>query len=435
MSQATEHRGKPNFFDIDFAVSPFIAIWEITRACDLRCVHCRAEAIPNRDPLELTTEQGLKLIEDISSFSQTAKPLFVITGGDPIKRPDVYDFIRHADKVGLRCAVTPSATGLLTREAIHKMKVAGLTRMAISLDGSTKEIHDNFRRQPGSYDHTLRAIKDAIAEGLTVQINTTISRWNLNDIDNLCALMQGLGLTLWSAFFLVPTGRGEEKDEISPEQYEQVLEKLYQTAKKAQFDFKATSAPHYRRIVLQHQREEGRAADSMRFVPPNASYGSDGKIGGPAEATGKDAPPPWVLRPMLPGAWSRGDAMGRAARGVNDGNGFIFIDHHGEVYPSGLPAAEVRQREEAEHRRDLPEASGPRAHARFRAAQGQVFCLRLPRCLRRGALSGLCRHGRLHGQRALLHLRAALAGARSGRGLALTQDACGRRQADDEDVI
>ncbi|MBV6515643.1 MAG: Coenzyme PQQ synthesis protein E [Planctomycetes bacterium] len=336
MSQTTEHRGKPNFFDIDFNVSPFIAIWEITRACDLRCVHCRAEAIPNRDPLELTTEQGLKLIEDIAGFSQTAKPLFVITGGDPIKRPDVYEFIRHADKVGLRCAVTPSATGLLTREAIHKMKEAGLTRMAISLDGSTKEIHDNFRRQPGSYDHTLRAIKDAIAEGLTVQINTTISRWNLNDIDNLCALMQGLGLTLWSAFFLVPTGRGEEKDEISPEQYEQVLEKLYQTAKKAQFDFKATSAPHYRRIVLQHQREEGRAADSMRYVPPNAVYGSDGKIGGPAEATGKDAPPPWVLRPMLPGAWSRGDAMGRAARGVNDGNGFIFIDHHGEVYPSGF---------------------------------------------------------------------------------------------------
>jgi len=104
MSQTTEHRGKPNFFDIDFNVSPFIAIWEITRACDLRCVHCRAEAIPNRDPLELTTEQGLKLIEDIAGFSQTAKPLFVITGGDPIKRPDVYEFIRHADKVCMRGA-------------------------------------------------------------------------------------------------------------------------------------------------------------------------------------------------------------------------------------------------------------------------------------------------------------------------------------------
>ncbi|MCC6572748.1 MAG: SPASM domain-containing protein [Planctomycetes bacterium] len=200
----------------------------------------------------------------------------------------------------------------------------------------------------------MRAIKAAIADGLTVQINTTISRWNLNDIDNLCALMQSLGLTLWSAFFLVPTGRGEEKDEITPQQYEQVLEKLYQTAKKAKFDFKATSAPHYRRIVLQHQRDEGRATDSMRFVPPEevknaahkvstgefkmpaAAYASDGQLGGDNAATGKDAPPPWVMRPMLPGAWERGDGIGRAARGVNDGNGFIFIDHHGEVYPSGF---------------------------------------------------------------------------------------------------
>ncbi|MCC6465026.1 MAG: TIGR04053 family radical SAM/SPASM domain-containing protein [Planctomycetes bacterium] len=330
MGQASEHRSKPNFFDIDFEKAPFIAIWEITRACDLRCVHCRAEAIPQRDPEELTREQGFALIDELRRFSESAPPLFVITGGDPLKSPYVYDYIRHADQAGLRVAVTPSATGLLTRDAIHRMKEAGLTRMAISLDGSTAEIHDNFRRQPGSYDHTIRAIKDALTEGLTVQINTTISRWNMNDIDALCELMQKLGLTLWAAFFLVPTGRGEEKDEISPQQYEVALQKLYETARKADFDLKTTAAPHYRRIVLQAQRSEGRSADSGTYMRPRQGGGTA------ADRKPEGGPPAWVLRPMKPGGWARGDASGRAGRGVNDGNGFIFVDHQGYVYPSGF---------------------------------------------------------------------------------------------------
>lgn len=331
MADVKEHRSKPNFFDIDFEKAPFIAIWEVTRACDLRCVHCRAEAIPNRDPEELTKEQGFALIEELRKFSDTAPPLFVITGGDPLKSPYTMDYIRKADEVGLRVAVTPSATGLLTREAIKEMKEAGCTRMAISLDGSTAEIHDNFRRQPGSYDHTIRAIKDAQAEGLTVQINTTISRWNVNDIDNLCELMQSFGLTLWAAFFLVPTGRGEETDEITPQQYEEVLNKLYETAKAADFDLKTTAAPHYRRVVLEHQRAMGGSADSGRYLRPRNKEGS------PEDRKEKpEGAPDWVMRPMLPGGWARGDSIGRAARGVNDGNGFIFIDHVGEVYPSGF---------------------------------------------------------------------------------------------------
>jgi radical SAM protein len=324
-----EHRSKPNFFDIDFEKAPFIAIWEVTRACDLRCVHCRAEAIPNRDTGELTREQGFALIDELRKFSETAPPLFVITGGDPLKSPYTMDYIKYADSVGLRVAVTPSATGLLTREAIHQMKLNGLTRMAISLDGSTAEIHDNFLRQPGSYNHTIRAIKDALAEGVTVQINTTFSRWNINDVDNLCTLMQSFGLTLWAAFFLVPTGRGEETDEMSPEQYESTLHKLYDTARKAEFDLKTTAAPHYRRVVLQSQRAEGKSGDSGAYLKPR-------KEGGSAADRKEGAPPAWVLRDMKPGGWARGDSIGRAARGVNDGNGFIFIDHVGEVYPSGF---------------------------------------------------------------------------------------------------
>lgn len=330
MTQNKERRSKPNFFDIDFARAPFIAIWEVTRACDLRCVHCRAEAIPARDSNELTKEQGFALIDEIRKFSDTAPPLFVLTGGDPIKSPYTMDYIRYADSIGLRVAITPSATGLLTREAIHEMKEAGCTRMAISLDGSTAEIHDNFRRQPGSYDHTIRALKDAIAEGLTVQVNTTVSRWNINDLDNLCDLMKELGLTLWAGFFLVPTGRGEEGDEATPEQYEEALHKLYETAKRADFDLKTTAAPHYRRVVLQKQREAGSSADSGKYLPPRNPDAS------PDDRKDNAGKPDWVMRPMLPGGWARGDSIGRAARGVNDGNGFVFIDHVGEVYPSGF---------------------------------------------------------------------------------------------------
>ncbi|MCK6440557.1 MAG: radical SAM protein [Planctomycetes bacterium] len=324
---------------MDFSVSPFIAIWEITRACDLKCVHCRAEAIPNRDPRELTWEQGTKLIDDVSAFGEKP-PLLVFTGGDPAKHPDICKYIKYADSKGLRVAVTPSATPLLTREKINEMKAAGLTRMAISIDGSTEKIHDSFRKQPGSYAHTMRALKDALDAGLTIQVNTTISRWNINDIDNLCALMRKLGLTLWAVFFLVPTGRGEEGDQISPDQFEKVFNKLYDLQQSGEFDIKTTAAPHYRRVVIERSRITGRAEDSVRFVPPDRRSASRSVAPTLDELAEQSRPPrgekgdvpAWVH----PGAWTQGDGIGRAARGVNDANGFVFIDHIGDVHPSGF---------------------------------------------------------------------------------------------------
>ena len=354
---AVEHRGKPAFFDVDFNVSPFIAIWEITRACDLKCVHCRAEAIPNRNPNELTWEQGTKMLDDIRAFNDKAPPLLVFTGGDPAKHPDICKYIEYADKIGLRVAVTPSATPLLTAEKINEMKAAGLTRMAISIDGSTAEIHDSFRKQPGSFDNTIRSLKAALDAGLTIQVNTTISRWNIGDIDALVDLMQELGLTLWAVFFLVPTGRGEESDQITGDQFESVFNKLNHLQSLGQFDIKTTAAPHYRRVVIENSRSVGKATDSIRFVPPDRRDGARKSTPTIDELAAKSDTPnssAWVS----PGAWTQGDNIGRAARGVNDANGFVFIDHIGDVHPSGFmpySAGNVKETSILDIYRDSPE--------------------------------------------------------------------------------
>jgi radical SAM protein with 4Fe4S-binding SPASM domain len=370
----TEHRSKPAFLDVDFAVSPFIAIWEITRACALRCVHCRAEAIPNRNPNELTWEQGTAMLREIKSFHPTSPPLVVFTGGDPTLHPDLLRYIKYSDELGLRAAVTPSATPNLTKERILEMKSAGLTRMAISIDGKDAATHDGFRKQAGSFDHTLKALRWAVDAELTVQVNTTISKWNINDIDAICELMRGFGLTLWAVFFLVPTGRGEVGDIVSPEQHEQVFNKLYDLQMKGEFDIKTTAAPAYRRVVMQRQRSEGRASDSMRFKIPERRAEPRRKtptltdleaqiakkkntariLAGPGKepdnsetapgATAEALASEWKEREMMPGAW-KPDSIGRAARGVNDANGFVFVDHVGNVHPSGFmpyPAGNVK---------------------------------------------------------------------------------------------
>ena len=149
---------------IDFSQSPFIVIWEVTRACDLACVHCRAEAVARRHPLELTTGEGRRLLEQIREFGH---PLVVLTGGDPIKRPDIFDFIAYGDQLGLRMTITPSGTPLMTRAVIDRLKAAGLARLAVSLDGSTAAIHDAFRQVQGSFDWSVNMLRYARRSGLS----------------------------------------------------------------------------------------------------------------------------------------------------------------------------------------------------------------------------------------------------------------------------
>ena len=309
----------PQINTIDFNERPFIAIWEVTQACDLACVHCRASAQPDRHPMELSTDEGKELIDQIAALRV---PVFVLTGGDPIKRPDLFELIGHAQQAGVRVSLTPSATPLLTREIVIRLKEAGLARLAVSMDGATAETHDAFRGMSASFARTLDAVRWANEIGLPVQINTTFSRRNIGEIDAIVALMETLRITLWSVFFLVPTGRGKLNDLLSADEFEQVFGRVYSLSKTANFDIKTTEAQHYRRFLLQNRAAERRAG-----------------AGTPA-TEGKTA-----------------DAIGRAPRGLNDGKGFLFISHTGEVFPSGflpLSAGNIRKQELGVIYRDSP---------------------------------------------------------------------------------
>ena len=304
---------------IDFNERPFIAIWEVTQACDLACVHCRASAQPDRHPMELSTAEGKHLIDQIANLKV---PVFVLTGGDPLKRPDLFELIGHARTMGVRVSLTPSATPLLTREKIIRLKDAGLARLAVSMDGACAGTHDAFRGMSGSFARTLDAIRWANEIGLPIQINTTFSRRNIAEIEDLVALMESLQITLWSVFFLVPTGRGKLSDLLNAEEFEQVFARLYTLSKTASFDIKTTEAQHYRRFLIQQRVAERKAGTETTNSQQKAV-----------------------------------DAIGRAPRGLNDGKGFVFVSHTGEVFPSGfmpLSGGNIRQLELAAIYRESP---------------------------------------------------------------------------------
>jgi AdoMet-dependent heme synthase len=309
----------PQIHTTDFNERPFIAIWEVTQACDLACVHCRASAQPDRNPMELSTDEGKQLIDQIAVLKV---PVFVLTGGDPIKRPDLFELIGHARSVGVRVSLTPSATPLLTKDVIVRLKEAGLARLAVSMDGASAETHDAFRGMSGSFARTLDAVCWANEIGLPVQINTTLSQRNIGEIDSIVALMEKLKITLWSVFFLVPTGRGKLNDLLNADEFEAVFAKIYSLSKTAGFDIKTTEAQHYRRFVLQQRVAERKSGLGPGSVPEKSV-----------------------------------DAIGRAPRGLNDGKGFIFISHKGEVFPSGflpLSAGNIRVQGLATIYRDSP---------------------------------------------------------------------------------
>ncbi len=306
---------------IDFNQNPFVVIWENTRACDLSCVHCRAAAQPRRSQFELTTEEGYRLIDDIALL----KPrVFVITGGDPLKREDTYDFIEYAKSKGLEPSLTPSATPLLTDGAISRMKRRGLARLAISLDASRADLHDEFRRVPGSFDLTLNAIRAARKEGIPVQINTTVTRRTIDDLPQIVDLLKDLGIVMWSVFFLVPTGRGKQADLVTPEAVEQLFGFLYDTSEKVPFAIRTTEAMHYRRYMLQRMAAERHESIDNLLDP----------------ATGLiDASTLFLQhgpRTIPLGVQAQTGAISRAPRGVNEGKGFVFISHIGDVFPSGF---------------------------------------------------------------------------------------------------
>ena len=290
----------------DFSRAPFLVIWEVTRACALACVHCRADAIPCRDPGELSTAEGLALIDQVLAFGDPA-PLLVLTGGDPMRRPDLAAFVGHASDAGLIVALTPSGTAAATKKRLAELKDAGLSRVAVSLDGPDAASHDAFRRVRGSYDWTMRIINDAVDLGLPLQINTTIARRTLPALDAMAARVSALPVTLWALFFLVQMGRGASLEQVTAEECERVLNYLYDLSLTAPFGIKTTEAPHYQRVVRQRDAQRERDGLTSHTVERRRQL--------------------------------------RAPRSVNDGNGFVFIDHVGNICPSGflpMPRGNVR---------------------------------------------------------------------------------------------
>jgi radical SAM protein len=287
---------------MDFSRSPFIVIWEVTRACALACVHCRADAIARRDPRELSTEEGFRLIDQIVAFGPPY-PLLVLTGGDPMWRKDLVALVSHASHAGLHVALTPSGTGAATKKRLAELKEVGLSRVAVSLDGPDPETHDRFRRVRGSYLHTMKIIAAITELGLPLQINTTVSRLTLPTLHAMADRVGEFPVAMWAVFFLIQTGRGASLDQISAAECEEVLRWLNELSARVPFGIKTTEAPHFRRVMTECSPTPGE--DVFR-------------------------------RPHL-----------RAPRAVNDGNGFVFIDHTGQICPSGflpMPRGNVRDR-------------------------------------------------------------------------------------------
>jgi radical SAM protein with 4Fe4S-binding SPASM domain len=289
----------------DFNDRPFIVIWEVTRACSLACRHCRAEANLSRHPLELNTEESRRLIEQVA---RCRPALFVMTGGDPIRRLNLESLIRHATGCGLRVSLSPSATPEFARADLSELKDAGVERISLSLDGAGRDTHDRFRGVPGTWNWTMEAIANAALAGIPVQINTTFTRQNLGEFDDFLRLLDEIRPVLWSVFQLVPTGRGKVDDLLSAREMETLFERLARHSLTAPYDIKTTEGQHYRRVLLQQTR-------------------------------------------------GTTTANTRAPLGVNDGKGFVFVSHIGNIQPSGflpLTAGNVRKDELLDIYRNSP---------------------------------------------------------------------------------
>jgi len=278
---------------------PLRVYWELTRACDLACRHCRAEAVARRHQGELDAEEGFRLLVDLASGDPL--PHVVLTGGDPFKRPDLFDLVKGARKLGLPVSVSPSATPLVTQDVIQRLKDAGVEAISLSLDGSTAERHDGIRGVPGTFARTITLARTAASTGLAYQVNTLVAAETLDDLPAIYRLARESGAARWSLFFLVQVGRGTVLQAISAQACEDLMTWLAGLPRGHPL-VTTTEAPHYRRVVFEHTGHRG----------------------------------------------------GHGA-GIRDGNGIMFISHTGDVYPSGflpLVAGNIRTRHPLDIYRD-----------------------------------------------------------------------------------
>lgn len=275
----------------DFAHSPMLVFYEVTQACDLACSHCRACAQLRPNPHELNSDESRLLIDQLAGFPKP--PMLILTGGDPLKRRDIFSLVEYARQRGLDVSITPAGTPLATTAALARLRDAGISRLAVSLDGADAPTHDGLRGVAGSYQRTREILDDARRLGIATQVNTVVTRLNHQQIDTMADLLADSGIVLWSVFFLVPVGRAAANIRLDAEQCEQVFARLWRQSQRQPYGIKTTEAPHYRRFVLQQQQQQ--------------------------RQTGAAA----VLARQMPGA-------------LNDGRGVMFVGHTGLIYPSGF---------------------------------------------------------------------------------------------------
>lgn len=277
--------------------------WEVTRACALACRHCRAEAAPGADPMQLTFDEGVALLRQIREFGDS-QPQLILTGGDPLARPDLFDLIDEAHNLGISVSITPAATPALTSEVLVRLKEHFVEGLGLSLDGATAGRHDSIRGVPGTFDRTVQAMRWAQELEMPLQVNTLVAAETVDDLPAIYELLKSFRIARWSLFFLISVGRGKVLQPLSPEEGEGLMSWIYKTSQVAPFVVATTEAPSYRRVALERMRAEGLTADQIKRS--NAYRGF----------------------------------------GIRDGHGIVFVSHRGEICPAGflpLVVGNVRQ--------------------------------------------------------------------------------------------
>jgi radical SAM protein len=277
----------------DYSRTPVNVYWETTRACSLACRHCRAEAAPLPDANQLSFEEGVAFLQQILDFGDPL-PQLILTGGDPLTRPDLYELIDEARKLGISVSITPAATPALTREVLARLKEHGVEGLGLSLDAATAELHDSIRGVPGTFDRTIEAMRWAKELQMPLQVNTLVSAETAPDLPAVYDLLKSLGVARWSLFFLISVGRGKVLQPLAPEDAENLMGWIYRTSQIAPFIVATTEAPSYRRVALEQMRSEGLTGDEIKRSGAYRSFG------------------------------------------IRDGHGIVFVSHTGEICPAGF---------------------------------------------------------------------------------------------------
>jgi radical SAM protein with 4Fe4S-binding SPASM domain len=318
---------------------PRLIFWEVTKGCNLRCIHCRATATELSSPTDLPTRTALEIIDQIAA---AANPILVLSGGEPLYRNDIFQLARYATDKGLRVALATNGT-LVTKDVARMIVDSGVRRVSISLDGADSITHDTFRGIPGAFDAAVHGLRNLKELGMSVQINMTIARHNAHQLPSVLQLARNLGADALHTFLLVPVGCGVDiaaEQMVPPEEYERMLNWFYDQSLVGGIELKATCAPHYFRVARQRRAADRRAAESLaKITPAYAPMPAASSAIGPTDmtmagSTGIALKPHGVGQPVGHPGGHPSD-LNAMTKGCLAGTGVCFISHEGEVYPCG----------------------------------------------------------------------------------------------------